>query len=67
MCKRNTTDPLVREFLDRYQINLLKLPRQGASVADFGTFRISPVFRHQATCGTYSKASCRYRSWKQEN
>lgn len=31
MCKRrNPTDPLVREFLEEYSINLLPLPREGA-------------------------------------
>ena len=29
MCKRNTDDPLVRMFLDRYRINLLAVPREG--------------------------------------
>lgn len=29
MCKRDTTDPLVRHFLDEYGLNLLKRPRAG--------------------------------------
>ncbi len=28
MCKRSTTDPLVRMFLDRYHLNLLPVPRE---------------------------------------
>ena len=31
MCKRDTTDPLVRMFLDRYKINLLAVPRADAA------------------------------------
>ncbi len=34
MCKRNTTDPLVRMFLDRYKVNLLAVPRQGADCGE---------------------------------
>lgn len=30
MCKRNSDDPLVRMFLDRYKLNLLALPRERA-------------------------------------
>jgi hypothetical protein len=30
MCKRTTTDPLVRQFLDRYKLNLLAVPRENA-------------------------------------
>jgi hypothetical protein len=34
MCKRTTTDPLIRAFLDRYGLNLLMVPREGAAVGD---------------------------------
>jgi hypothetical protein len=34
MCKRNTTDPLVRTFLDDYGLNLLRIPRAGADCGD---------------------------------
>jgi hypothetical protein len=34
MCKRTTTDPLVRAFLDRYGLNLLMVPREGAAIGD---------------------------------
>lgn len=48
MCKRNTGDPLVRTFLDRYNVNLLRLPRAGIDCADVfrrdGDGRVSPEF-----------------------
>lgn len=34
MCKRSTGDPLVRTFLDRYNLNLLPLPRAGIECGD---------------------------------
>jgi hypothetical protein len=34
MCKRSTDDPLVRTFLDRYNLNLLPLPRSGIDCGD---------------------------------
>lgn len=34
MTKRNTSDPLVRSFLDTYKINLLSVPRESADVGD---------------------------------
>jgi hypothetical protein len=34
MCKRSTPDPLVRTFLDRYNLNLLPLPRSGIECCD---------------------------------
>jgi hypothetical protein len=34
MCKRDTTDPLLRAFLDVYRINLLAVPRAQARVGD---------------------------------
>jgi hypothetical protein len=34
MCKRTTTDPLIRAFLDRYGLNLLMIPREGAAIGD---------------------------------
>ena len=34
MCKRNTRDPLVRLFLDRYNLNLLPIPRAGIACGD---------------------------------
>ena len=34
MCKRNTEDPLVRAFLDRYGLHLLAIPRERADVGD---------------------------------
>jgi hypothetical protein len=34
MCKRTTSDPLVRMFLDRYKINLLSVPRERAACGD---------------------------------
>ena len=34
MCRRNTEDPLVRTFLDRYGLNLLKVPRRDAKCGD---------------------------------
>jgi hypothetical protein len=34
VCKRTTTDPLVRMFLDRYGLNLLSIPREKAAVGD---------------------------------
>lgn len=38
MCKRTTTDPLVRMFLDRYGLNLLSIPREKAAVGDLYVF-----------------------------
>ncbi len=32
--KRNTDDPLIRMFLDRYSLHLLAVPREGAAVGD---------------------------------
>jgi hypothetical protein len=34
MSRRNTTDPLLRAFLDTYKVNLLAIPRQGVEVGD---------------------------------
>ena len=34
MTRRNTSDPLVRAFLDTYKINLLSVPREKADVGD---------------------------------
>jgi hypothetical protein len=34
MSRRNTTDPLVRAFLDTYKVNLLSIPREGVEVGD---------------------------------
>jgi len=34
MCKRSTTDPLVRMFLHRYKLNLLAVPRRNARCGD---------------------------------
>lgn len=34
MFKRNTDDPLVRMFLDKYNLNLLSVPRENARVGD---------------------------------
>jgi hypothetical protein len=34
MCKRTTTDPLVRAFLDTYHLNLLAVPRADAAPGD---------------------------------
>jgi len=34
MFKRSTDDPLVRTFLDKYNLNLLSIPREKASVGD---------------------------------
>jgi hypothetical protein len=34
MSRRNTTDPLLREFLDTYKVNLLSIPREGLEVGD---------------------------------
>ncbi len=34
MCKRNTTDPLVRYFLDQYRLNLLAVPRERVKPGD---------------------------------
>jgi hypothetical protein len=34
VCKRNTEDPLVRAFLDRYGLHLLAIPREHAAVGD---------------------------------
>jgi hypothetical protein len=34
MCKRNTTDPLVRTFLDKFGLTLLLIPRERAAVGD---------------------------------
>src|SRR2546425_2350227 len=34
MRKRTTNDPLIRAFLDRYGLNLLAVPREGAKVGD---------------------------------
>jgi hypothetical protein len=34
MCRRDTTDPLLRTFLDVYRINLLAVPRANARVGD---------------------------------
>ena len=34
LTRRNTSDPLVREFLDTYKINLLSIPRGSAGVGD---------------------------------
>jgi hypothetical protein len=39
MCKRTTTDPLVRFFLDRYGLNLLQIPRADATVGDLYAIR----------------------------
>jgi len=34
MCNRNTQDPLLRIFLDKYNLNLLSIPREKATVGD---------------------------------
>lgn len=34
VCKRNTSDPLVRAFLDNYGLNLLSIPRKNAMCGD---------------------------------
>jgi hypothetical protein len=34
MCRRDTTDLLVRLFLDRYNLNLLPVPREGSDCGD---------------------------------
>jgi hypothetical protein len=34
MSRRNSTDPLLRAFLDTYKVNLLTIPREGAEVGD---------------------------------
>src|SRR5262245_17580395 len=34
MTKRNTTDPLVRLFLDQYRLNLLSMPRERVRTGD---------------------------------
>ena len=34
MCKRDTTDPLVRLFLDKYRLHLLAQPREDVAVGD---------------------------------
>lgn len=34
MCKRSDPDPLVRYFIDEYQLNLLAYPREGAAIGD---------------------------------
>ena len=34
MSRRNTTDPLLRSFLEDYKLNLLKIPRRNAEVGD---------------------------------
>ena len=34
MSRRNTTDPLLRAFLDDYKVNLLAIPREDAEVGD---------------------------------
>lgn len=34
MIKRNTNDPLLRIFLDKYNLNLLSIPRENAGVGD---------------------------------
>lgn len=34
LCKRDTGDPLLRMFLDRYKINLLAVPREGVACGD---------------------------------
>jgi hypothetical protein len=34
MTRRNTSDPLLRAFLDSYKVNLLTIPREGAEVGD---------------------------------
>lgn len=39
MCKRTTTDPLVRAFLDRYGLNLLQIPRADVAVGDLYAVR----------------------------
>jgi hypothetical protein len=38
VCKRSTTDPLFRMFLDRYGLNLLSIPREKAAVGDLYVF-----------------------------
>jgi len=45
MCRRNTDDPLVRMFLDRYHLHLLAIPRHGVAVGDLYVHdgkRVSP-------------------------
>jgi hypothetical protein len=34
VCKRTTTDPLIRRVLDRYGLHLLAIPRADAVVGD---------------------------------
>jgi len=34
MCKRNTDDPLLRQFFDQYGLHLLKIPREIVAVGD---------------------------------
>jgi hypothetical protein len=34
MCKRTTTDPLLRPLLDTYRVHPLPLPREGVSIGD---------------------------------
>src|SRR5260370_36718646 len=34
MCKRTTTDPLLRHLLDAYRVHPLLLPREGVSIGD---------------------------------
>ena len=34
MSRRNTSDPLLRAFLDTYKVNLLSIPREGVEVGD---------------------------------
>src|SRR3954454_10325067 len=46
MCRRNTKDPLVRKFLDVYNLNLLPLPREGIVCGD--VFRVSSAKRVSA-------------------
>lgn len=43
MCKRNTDDPLLRMFLDHYQLHLLAVPREKAAVGDVYVERGSRV------------------------